>query len=162
MGLQFVLVLLPSCDLSHLQSVPTHSPLCRSRKRGHELSNSNQLPPAAPPEHISLDPHPIWNSFFSKMPPFLRELLFYWAYFWTPKVLSGKAEMRVLFDAKQVIRLHLLACCTYRSVGNASEGMSDLPWLSLTIPFFIWFIHTPRVSRHCSTKDWSQTEHSSV
>lgn len=90
------------------------------------------------------------------MPPPLRELLFYWAYFWTPKVLWGRADMTVLFDGNWVIPLHLLACCTYRSVGNASERMFDLPWLSLTIPFFIWFIYTPPVSRHCSTKDWSQ------
>lgn len=162
MGLQFVLVLLHSCDLSYLQSVSTHSLLCRSRKWGHELSNPNELPPAAPPEYISSDPHPSWNSFFSAMPPLLRELLFYWACFWTPKVLSGKAEMRALFDANRVIRRHLLVSCTYRSAGNASEGMFDLPWLSLTTPFFIWFIYTPPVSRHCSTKDWSQTEHGCV
>lgn len=162
MGLHFALVLLCGCDLSYLQSVPTHSPLCRSRKWGHELSSSKELPPAAPPEHISLDLHPIWNSFFSTMPPLLRELLFYWAYFWAPKVLSGKAERTALFDANQVIPLHLLACRTYRSVGNASEGMFDLPWLSLTIPFFIWFIYTPRVPRHCNTKDWSHTEHGCV
>lgn len=58
-------------------------------------------------------------------------------------MLSGKADVTVLFDANQVIQLHLLAWCTYRSVGNASEGMFDLPQLSLKILFFnMVYIHS--------------------
>ena len=157
MWLQFDLVLLRSCNLSYLQSVLTHSVLCRPRKLGHELSISNKLPvwPATPPECISLDPHPILNFFISTMPPLLREWLFYWAYFWTPKALSGKAEMTVAFDANLIIWLHLLVYCTYSSVGNASEGIFDLPWLALTICFFIWFIYT--LCDPGYAKDWSET-----
>lgn len=70
-------------------------------------------------------------------------MLFYWAYFWTPKVLPGKAEMTVPFDANLVIRLHLLVYCTYSSVGNASEAIFNLPWLALRICFFVWFTINP-------------------
>lgn len=153
MWLQFDLVLLCSCNLSYLQSVLTHFFLCRSRKLGHELSISNKLPvwPATPPECTSLDPHFIFNFFISTMPPLLREWLFYWAYFWTPKAMSGKAEMTVPFDANLIIWLHLLVYCTYSSVGNASEGLFDLPWLALTICFFLYGLYIPYVHPSSAT-----------
>lgn len=144
MQLQLDLVLLHSCNLSYLQSVLTHSFLSGSGKLGHELSISNKLPvsPAPPPACISLDPYPIFNLSISTMLPLLRDRIFYWAYFWTPKVLSRTAEMTVPFDANSVTWLRLLAYCTYSSVRDASKGIFDIPWLALMIHFFLKGLYT--------------------
>lgn len=156
MWLQFYLVLVSSGHLNYLKSVLTHSFLCRSRKLGHELGISNKfpVPPAAPPECISFDLYLILDFFISIIPPLLEEWLFYWAYFWTPKVLPGKTEMMVSFDA-DLILLHPLVYCTYRSVGNAFEWYLIF-WLVLMIHFFIQFIYTLRAFRQSHIKDSSQ------
>lgn len=103
MGLQFVLVLLHSCDLSYLQSVPTHSPLCRSRKWGYE-----QLKWASTcsPSWVYLLGHP----------PYLEFLLFYNAS--SPQRIA--LLLRLFSDSKSAVRKGRYDSSLWCKLGNTT------------------------------------------